>query len=181
MSWYLVFAKPRQEQVALENLERQGYKCYLPQWAVPRKKRHGSEWATVNEPLFPRYLFIELDTSPTGQGWGPIRSTTGVTSLVRFGLQPAKAPVGLIDTLLAMETAHAEQAERPLAPGDVVCLREGPFAGLQAVYQCQDSNARVTLLLKVMSRPVRIQVERGTVFRPSPLTAPLHQGLGRQR
>ncbi len=180
MSWYLVFTKPRQERVALENLERQGYTCYLPQWVVPRKRRE-SAWATVNEPLFPRYLFIELDTGPTGPGWGPIRSTTGVTSLVRFGLQPAKAPLGLVDSLRAMEAAHAEQAERPLAPGDVVCLREGPFAGLQAVYQCQDSNARITLLLEVMSRNVRVQVASAAVFRHSTPTATSHGRLGALR
>ena len=167
MHWYLVFTKPRQEQVALEHLERPGYRCYLPQWQVEKKKRgrRTVEWATVTEPLFPRYLFIELDTGPSGLSWGPIRSTTGVTSLVRFGLQPAKAPAGLIETLRAMEAEHAQSAARPLEPGDLVSLREGPFAGLQAVYQCQDSNARITLLLELMSRPVRVQVETGIVFR----------------
>jgi transcriptional antiterminator RfaH len=167
MHWYLVFTKPRQELVALENLERQGYRCYLPQWQVEKKKRgrQAAAWATVTEALFPRYLFMELDTGPTGPSWGPIRSTTGVTSLVRFGLHPAKAPTGLIDTLRAMEAQHAQSAACPLVPGDLVSLREGPFAGLQAVYQCQDSNARITLLLEVMSRPVRVQVEAGTVFR----------------
>jgi len=167
MHWYLVFTKPRQELVALENLERQGYRCYLPQWQVEKKKRgrQAAAWATVTEALFPRYLFIELDTGPTGPSWGPIRSTTGVTSLVRFGLHPAKAPTGLIDTLRAMEAQHAQSAACPLVPGDLVSLREGPFAGLQAVYQCQDSNARIILLLNVMSRPVRIQVKSRAVFR----------------
>jgi transcriptional antiterminator RfaH len=139
----------------------------LPKWQVEKKKRgrRTVEWASANEPLFPRYLFIELDTGPSGLSWGPIRSTTGVTSLVRFGLQPARAPTGLIDTLRALEAQHAQSAARPLEPGDLVSLREGPFAGLQAVYQCQDSNARITVLLEVMSRPVRVQVEAGAVFR----------------
>jgi transcriptional antiterminator RfaH len=177
MHWYLVFTKPRREQVALEHLERQGYRCYLPQWQVEKKKRGRitSAWARITEPLFPRYLFIELDTGATGPSWAPIRSTTGVTSLVRFGLQPAKAPVGLIDTLRALEAQHAQSAARPLEPGDLVSLREGPFAGLQAVYQCQDSNARITLLLEVMHRPVRVQVEAGAVFRLAP--APAYQAL----
>ena len=167
MHWYLVYTKPRQELVALENLVRQGYRCYLPQWQVEKKRRSGktSEWAISTEPLFPRYLFIELDTGTTGPSWGPIRSTTGVTSLVRFGLQPAKAPIGLIDTLRAMQEEHAQSAARPLEAGDLVSLRDGPFAGLQAVYQCQDSSARITLLLEVMSRPVRVQVGSRAMFR----------------
>ncbi len=30
-NWYLVHTKPRQEQVALENLQNQAYPCFLPQ------------------------------------------------------------------------------------------------------------------------------------------------------
>ena len=78
---------------------------------------------------------------------------------------------GRLDTLRAMEAQHAQSASCPLAPGDVVSLREGPFAGLRAVYQCQDSNARITLLLEVMSRPVRVQVEAGAVFRTASVPA----------
>ncbi len=29
-AWYLIHTKPRQEHIALTNLERQGYTCYLP-------------------------------------------------------------------------------------------------------------------------------------------------------
>ena len=36
MHWYLVHTKPRQEGLALENLERQGYECYLP--TLPSEK-----------------------------------------------------------------------------------------------------------------------------------------------
>lgn len=171
MHWYLVYTKPRQELVALENLQRQGYRCYLPQWQVLKRGRGSREWAEVDEPLFPRYLFVELDTSPTGLSWAPIRSTTGVTSLVRFGQQPAKAPPGLIDALRALELEHSTVANQPLMPGEVVRMREGPFAGLQAVYQCQDSKGRITVLLEVMSRPVRVQVEAEAVLRNGSATA----------
>lgn len=171
MHWYLVYTKPRQEQLALENLQRQGYRCYLPRWYVLKRGRGGHEWAHVHEPLFPRYLFVELDTSSSGLSWGPIRSTTGVNSLVRFGQQPAKAPIGLIDALKALEAGHSTSANQPLMPGDVVRMREGPFAGLQAVYQCQDSKARITVLLEVMSRPVRVQVEPEAVLRHNLPTA----------
>lgn len=60
-SWYLVHAKPRQEDVALANLERQGYACYLPQMRIERVRRRKAEVAT--EPMFPRYLFVRLVSS----------------------------------------------------------------------------------------------------------------------
>jgi hypothetical protein len=37
-AWYLVHTKPRQEDVALANLERQGYECYLPQLRIERNR-----------------------------------------------------------------------------------------------------------------------------------------------
>jgi hypothetical protein len=33
-NWYLVYSKPRQELCSLENLERQGFECFLPLIAV---------------------------------------------------------------------------------------------------------------------------------------------------
>jgi len=40
--WYLIFTKPRQEEVAYTNLRRQGYQAYLPRlrlWRMRRGKR----------------------------------------------------------------------------------------------------------------------------------------------
>src|SRR4030065_2468428 len=98
-SWYLVYAKPRQEEVALTNLVRQGYGAYLPRVREARK-RQGRRIMVV-DPLFPRYLFIYLDTHT--DNWGPIRSTLGVASLVRFGQEPACIPDELIDFLKTRE------------------------------------------------------------------------------
>jgi transcriptional antiterminator RfaH len=164
MNWYLLFTKPRQEAVALVNLERRGYHCYMPQWQVEKKR--GRQVVPAVEPLFPCYLFVELDTGPSGLSWAPIRSTVGVSSLVRFGTQPAKAPEGLIDALREMEAAHARRASEPFAPGETVLVREGPFAGLQAIYQSRDADQRITVLLEVMSRSVELKLAPGTLARP---------------
>ncbi|MEN9764019.1 MAG: transcription/translation regulatory transformer protein RfaH, partial [Pseudomonadota bacterium] len=39
IAWYLVHTKPRQEDIALMNLERQGYTCYLPRLSVEKARR----------------------------------------------------------------------------------------------------------------------------------------------
>ena len=79
--WYLIYAKPRQEKTAVDNLLRQAYEVYFPQIRVTRN-RNSVRKVTI-EPLFPRYLFIRLDAHT--DNWAPIRSTMGVTALVRFG------------------------------------------------------------------------------------------------
>ena len=51
--WYLVKTKPRQEKIAISNLENQNYHVYCP-------------WAKINNKivvLFPGYIFIQLDES----------------------------------------------------------------------------------------------------------------------
>ena len=67
-NWYLIYTKPHKEQLARENLERQGYEIYLPM-ARLRRRRMG-KGATRIEPLFPRYLFIHLDAKT--DNWSPI-------------------------------------------------------------------------------------------------------------
>lgn len=38
-SWYLIYTKIRQERIALENLERQGFECFLPKIKVEKVRR----------------------------------------------------------------------------------------------------------------------------------------------
>ena len=96
-AWYLIHTKPRQEHIALTNLERQGYTCYLPQLRVEKIRRRKAE--VVSEPMFARYLFVRLSTSDNGPSWAPIRATLGVSQLVRFGTRPAKVEDPLVDLL----------------------------------------------------------------------------------
>ena len=81
--WYAVQAKPRQENTAEENLRRQGFDTYLPKIQLRRRRR--DKWTKVVEPLFPRYLFIHLE--PGVDNWAPLRSTLGVSTVVRFGVE----------------------------------------------------------------------------------------------
>ena len=57
-SWYLIQAKPKSEQLAKENLERQGFETYLP-LILGRTKKRGKTIKSI-QPMFPRYLFIYL-------------------------------------------------------------------------------------------------------------------------
>ena len=60
MEWFLIHTKPRQEVIALENLERQDYPCYLPM--LPTEKLRQGKLITLQEPLFPRYLSFSSDS-----------------------------------------------------------------------------------------------------------------------
>ena len=161
LSWYLVHTKPRQEDIALANLQRQGYECYLPQMRIERIRRRKAEVAT--EPMFPRYLFIRLDSSDQGKSWSPIRSTLGVSQLVHFGARAAKVDDALVELLRQREQIMLLDAM--FQSGDSVVITDGPFAGIEAIYQTADAERRAFILLEILSKPVSMQIEVGRLLK----------------
>lgn len=159
--WYLVYAKPRQEKVAQVNLERQGYRTYLPMVSQPRR-RNGRRIAVI-APMFPRYLFIRLDRR--SDDWGPIRSSRGVVSLVRFGQAAAKVPDRLIAALHAREDARGVQVLPPeeYRPGSRVRITDGSFSGYQAIFLAKSGRDRVVLLLDVLGKHTRATVSADVI------------------
>ena len=154
--WYVVHTKPRQELLALENLERQGYCCYLPQ--LKHKRPKARKLVIIEEPMFPRYLFIGADAAFHKKGTSYIRSTKGVHELVRFGSEPAQIHFELLNGIFAREQAQHDQPTEPFQAGDSVRVIDGPLAGLESIYQAQTGEERSMILLKLLNRHVKVQV-----------------------
>lgn len=161
MHWYLVYTKLRQEKCALQNLEQQGYQCYLP--LLPKQKLRQGVLALSEEALFPRYLFIKLAKDFLAKSWSPIRSTKGVSRLVRFGAEPAKVDDALVDLLRSHEASLLGEPKRLFRVGERVELTQGPFAGIEGIYQMADGDRRVMVLIELMSKPVVVPIELGFV------------------
>jgi transcriptional antiterminator RfaH len=158
-AWYLIHTRPRQELIALKNLERQGYLCYLPRLRFEKIRRR--QLVAVDEPLFARYLFIRLASAGEGLSWAPIRSTRGVAQLVRFGEHPARADDALVAHL--QERERGKPVEKLFLAGDKVTITQGPFAGLEAIYQSDDAQERSIILLEIMSRAARLRIETSSL------------------
>lgn len=154
-AWYLVHTKPHQEKLALSNLDHQDYECYLPQIRIERVRNRKVEVST--EPMFPRYLFIRLDSSVQGKSWSPIRSTLGVSRLVHFGTRVAKVEDSLVDLLRHQE--HNQPTEVMFHRGESVVIADGPFSGIEAIYQTADAEHRALILLEILSKPVSMHID----------------------
>lgn len=154
--WYLIHSKPRQERVALDNLERQLYPCYLPVLRIEKIRR--GVLTVTEEPLFTRYLFVQLDTDSNARSWAPIHSTRGVARLVRFGAEPARVSDALIAALREQE-AQAVDPKPMFESGQPVRIAAGPFAGLEGIFQMTDGQLRAMVLIEMLSRPVSVPVD----------------------
>ena len=155
-SWYLVYAKPNQEVVAQQQLEQQGYVTYLPM--IMNVRRRNGRRRYVKEPFFPRYLFIRLDQ--TNDNWAPIRSTIGVSTIVRFGMKPVSVSDEVIEFIKQRENPQGlHEIRDELAKGDNVRVLDGPMMGLEGVFVAKTSEQRVMLLLEIMGKATRVQID----------------------
>jgi len=159
--WYLVYAKPRQERVAQTNLCRQQYTTYLPLVRQPRRRR--GERISVVTPMFPRYLFVQLDRHT--DNWAPIRSTLGVVSIVRFGHVAAAVPDDFVALLRAREDAHGVQVMpvEDYKRGTRVRITDGGLMGYEAVFVARSSRDRVIVLLEILGKHTRASVDAGAI------------------
>lgn len=157
-AWYLIYTKPTQEDVAKMNLERQGYEVYLPRVMGLRKKQ-GRSLKTVL-PMFPRYLFIHLDNET--DNWGPIRSTIGVSNLVRFGMDAARVPNQLIGEIQARENDDGvvDLPDKAFKQGQAVRITTGPFEGYEAIFSDKQAKNRVLVLLKIAENFVSMKLDQ---------------------
>ncbi len=157
-AWYLIYTKPKQEEVALLNLEQQNYTAYLPK-VMGLKRKQGRSIKTVL-PMFPRYLFIQLDDQT--DNWGPIRSTIGVANMVRFGMDAARVPNELIDEIRAREDSDGVVAlpDKDFEKGQTVRITTGPFEGYEAVFSDRQAKNRVLVLLKIAENFVNVKLDQ---------------------
>jgi transcriptional antiterminator RfaH len=162
-AWCAVQTHARSEDKAAFHLRRQGYTVFLPKHLKRRKHARRIDW--VPAPLFPRYLFVALD--PEAGRWWSIRSTVGVSNLIRFGDGPAVVPSEIITEIMArqdekgMVKAYTGYAFKS---GDRVKIIDGPLNDLEGLFLCATDEERVTILLNLMGREVKVRVPLETVY-----------------
>lgn len=158
-TWYTVFTKPRQEQLASEHLARQGFSVFLPMALNPYQRRTRRLVERV-EPLFPRYLFIHVVADQ--QSLGPVRSTRGVCTLVRFGKKLVTVPelvIQMIHRRINPESGLVELEPVPVVPGDRVRVFDGPFAGAEGILEAHEGERRSLLLMDLLGRQTPVKVD----------------------
>jgi transcriptional antiterminator RfaH len=160
MKWHVIHTKVREEFRALENLQAQGFEVFLPTCKVQKKQQGKIQLAT--EPLFPRYLFILL--SDVTSNWFPIRSTRGVSQLLRFGTSsdPVEIPGAIVDCL-KQRCAKEEPLHELFKPGEMIEINQGPFKGLIGFFEkletLPDGLSRAMLLVEVLGSVQKLQIQ----------------------
>ena len=159
--WYVAYTQPQREQLAQINLVLQGFEVYLCQYKTFKKSPDGvvAAW----QPMFPRYIFFR--PAHAGQSISVVRSTRGIAFVLRFGLTLAVLKPEELSVLKALETAQ-NQADAgqssPFQPGLKVRLQNCGLSGLEGLVHSVSSK-RVTLLIELLGREKKVQLEHHQV------------------
>ena len=155
--WYLVYSKPKQEAIALLNLQQQGFHAYLPLYKN-FKNTPGSGFLGF-EVMFPRYVFFR--PASAGQSISTVRSTRGVVSIVRFGSEPAVVKDATVQAIQQFEQQrnNADLADiSPMQPGTPVRFKNSALKGLQGLVKSVSSK-RVAVLLELLGQDQLVHVD----------------------
>lgn len=160
--WYALRSKPRKEDVLWRQIKAQDYEIFYPRIRVqpvnPRSKKV--------RPYFPGYMFIRVDLEEVGKStfnWMP-----HAIGLVSFGGEPAWVPDNLVHAVRKrvdeINEAGGELFDG-LQEGDEIRIKEGPFAGYEAIFDARiPGSERVRVLIQMLSdRQVPVELRAGQI------------------
>ena len=156
-SWYVVQTQAHAENKAAAHLLRQNFGVYLP--CYQKLRRHARRSEVVAAPLFPGYLFVNVDRGV--QRWRAIQSTLGVSRLVCNGDEPAAVSSSIVEVLKQREDQQGfvllGQRARFLE-GEKIRVADGAFADCFGLFEGMRDDERVTVLLDLLGRKVRVTI-----------------------
>lgn len=142
MNWYVVYTKPKWEKKVADRLQEIGITVYCPmvtqmrQWSDRKKK--------VTVPLFPSYLFIQIED----KNRAAVFEVTGVIRYLFWLRKPAIVKPAEIESikqwLLAPDTFEVTLSA--WKPGDKIVVEEGAFKNQVAIVQEVKKNSYVLVL-----------------------------------
>lgn len=153
MNWYVIYTKPRSEDLVTKRLKDVGINILNPK-IILRKFRAGRVVETV-EPLFPCYIFAEFDLTRFAS---MLKYTRGVKYILYKDFPVAVS----LDIINALRSRMGEDGCIQLEPrrwksGDRVFISRGPLNGFYAVFERElNRKNRVMLLLEALNARVEV-------------------------
>ena len=151
--WYVARTQPHAERHAVANLEKQDFPTFCPRFR--KSRRHARRVESVLVPLFPSYIFVQLDLAR--DRWRSVNGTRGVTYMIMQGEMPQAVAPGIVESLqLRMRADGTVDLTPRLEIGRSVRVAYGPFADFVGTLQQLDSAGRVRVLLCLLGRSVSV-------------------------
>lgn len=161
-NWYALYTRSRFEKRVEAQLLEQGVTVYLPLMQVFR--RWSDRMKRVQVPLFNGYLFVK--THPSDQKhYYSILQTIGVVRFITFEGEPVPVPDHQIEALqrLSAEGYHLQPAEKPLAPGTPVEIKQGPLRGIRGEILTTGGKNILIIQIDSLDKCIQVKIPAGLV------------------
>ena len=89
-----------------------------------------------------------------------IRSTFGVSELLKIGETPLKVPETLINNLQFLENQQINIAKSYFNKGDKVLITSGLYKGLDGIFQIEDGLQRAVILINILNKDTPLNVRK---------------------
>ncbi len=160
-NWVLIYTKVRQEIKANDNLRREVFKTFLPLIA-PSNKNSELKYLV---PVFSRYLFLQINSEL--DNWTSIMPSNGVNHVVMFSEKFTSIPGSIINSIkdrLSDRGINKENNKKvDYQKGDLDCIEDGQFSGIDAIFLSKKSKDRVRLLLKLLNISVVAEIAKSNL------------------
>lgn len=144
--WYVVKTKPREEQICIREMERQGIESLCPMTREFRFRRRRQEIV----PLFPGYIFVRFAFPDE---FNSVRWLRGVNNLVRFGNSdpPAVDSNEVALFIESMDENGVIDTSSELVEGQKVRFLSEPMKGMVGtILRCGSAQSRIRVLMDLL-------------------------------
>lgn len=159
-NWYALAVQPRKEEYVERQLASNGYRVACPRFR--KIVRHARQTKTKLAPLFPGYLFIELDLAT--QSWRKANWIPGSIGLVKFDNRPTSLNRDFVENfVLNLSENGLAQFKQDLKVGDRVQAVGGPFDRLIGEVVAMSDSDRVKVLMEALNRKVEMTLPKSSI------------------
>jgi transcription antitermination factor NusG len=160
MPWYAIHTKSRHEELVNSGLTSKFYHAFLPKIEVWSKRKDRRK--RIHIPMFPGYLFVELDRI-TNENKLDILKTFGVVRILgKFvGHEPIPIPDEKIDAIQRLVSSKVEvrHFQYPKV-GETARIIDGPFKGIEGtVLQTELDKELFVISVDILQRSVAIRLQ----------------------
>ena len=155
-NWYAIYVKSKHENVAYVELRKKGVESYLP--LVKKMRRWKDRLKMVEFPLFPGYLFVRVN--PTPSGFVRVLRARGVVSLVSGELgAPLAVPDPEMDSLKIMiENGNDVDIYPGIKEGTRVAVTKGPLKGASGTVIRKEDGYILLVNIDILGRSIGVKV-----------------------
>ena len=154
LHWYAVRTLPRHEKRVHEDLKKCSIECFLPLYEAVHRWKNGCV-ARVELPVFPGYIFVEIDPRDRFRVLG----RRGTVSFVGSQREPWPLPDSDIQSLRTSVGLRKFEPHPYLSAGQKVRIKSGPLGGLTGFLVRKSGGLRVIVSVDLIRQAVAVEVD----------------------